>query len=257
MKEKPYLDFYAERGASLVSRDITEIDKFFDSREALYIALGVPPGLLKGRSVIEFGPGTGHNSLYTDRLMPRKYTLVDGGKKILEAAEQRLEHSGTKTVERKYVHSLFEELYLDETFDLVIAEACIPNQKDPISLLKHISRFVAPGGVLIVTTVSPVSWLSEIIRRLVRSRVVSVDESPETQVNILRPLLAQHIARLKHVSRSVDDWLLDNVVQPLNVGNMFTIPEAIQAFSSDWRVLGASPRFFNDWTWYSYEYKNL
>mgnify|MGYP006176012067 CR=1 FL=1 len=49
-------------------------------RDSLYRVLGLPPSFVRGRSVIEFGPGSGHNALFTASLAPARYVLVDGAR---------------------------------------------------------------------------------------------------------------------------------------------------------------------------------
>ena len=250
MVEKPYLDFYADQGTNLVSRNVEDRETFFRSRESLYLTLGIPPGLLKGKSVIEFGPGTGHNALYTDSLEPSLYVLVDGGKAILSASKNRLELDGKNSVERRYTCSLFEDYWCEDKFDLVIAEGCIPNQINPINLFAKILTFVRPQGVMMFTTVSAASWLSEITRRLVKNRLVLVDTPFNEQVEYLLPIFNEHFVSLSGMGRTPENWILDNLVQPLSLGKLFTIPDVVDNLPSPFEIIATAPRFNLDWTWY-------
>ena len=250
MTEKPYLDFYAKQGARLVSRDIDDKGKFFRARESLYIALGISPGFLRGKTVIEFGPGTGHNALYTDWLGPSRFVLVDGGPDILAASKERLVTNGSDLVEREFICSLFDDYNSMELFDFVIAEGCIPNQTNPDDLFKKIQRFVKPGGLMLFTTVSPVSWLSEIFRRLAKNRIVSLEMSEEEQVNLMVSKLEGHFDTLNNMARTPEEWILDNLFQPHGEGKLFTIPDSLNNLSSEFIVSGTSPTYYQDWTWY-------
>ena len=248
--EKPYLDFYADQGADLVSRNVEDKETFFRSRESLYLTLGIPPGLLKGKSVIEFGPGTGHNALYTDWLEPSLYVLVDGGEAILSASKNRLEVDGRNSVERHYICSLFEDYSCEDEYDLVIAEGCIPNQINPIALFQKLLEFVRPQGIMMFTTVSAASWLSEIIRRLVKTRLVPIDTPFNEQVEYLLPIFNEHFAALSSMGRTGESWILDNLVQPLSLGKLFTIPDAVDNLPDPFEIVATAPRFSLDWTWY-------
>lgn len=250
MTERPYLDFYAKQGVQLVSRNIEDSDRFFKARESLYVSLGLSPGLLKQKTVIEFGPGTGHNALYTDCLRPSRFVLVDGSSDILAASKEGLMERGNHSVEREYICSLFDDYQSDEVFDLVIAEGCIPNQRNPIHLFKKMQRFVKPGGSMLFTTVSAASWLSEIIRRLAKNKAVPVSMPVSEQVEILVPLFAKHFDILRNMARTPQDWILDNLVQPLGGGKLFTIPDAIGGLSNEFIVSGTAPAFTLDWSWY-------
>lgn len=249
MTNRPYIDFYSEHGSKLVSREIVDVNRFFGQREGLFLTLGLPPGFVRGKTVLEFGPGTGHNSIHTDSLLPARYVLVDGGDEILEAAEKRLVATGNKTVEREFVLSLFDEFQTEEQFDLVIAEACIPNQIDPIATFQKIRQFVKPGGLMIFTTVSAASWLSEIVRRLVKIEgLAQVAEIPD-KLEFLETKLSNHFAAVDGMSRSPREWILDNLIQPLH-GRLFTIPDAVSDLPLEFVVSGTSPQFFQDWRWY-------
>jgi len=77
-EERPFIDFYRRHGISPVSQNISNLKKHLERRKALYRHLGIPPTLVKDRTVIEFGPGNGHNAIYTTSLNPSRYVLVDG-----------------------------------------------------------------------------------------------------------------------------------------------------------------------------------
>lgn len=250
MTERKYIDFYTKAGAHLVSREIRDQQKYFLSRQALYLSLGIIPSLIRNKSVIEFGPGAGHNTLYTDSLMPKKLVLVDGVEDVLVVARERLEKYGTKFTQREYELAYFEEYRSNNKFDFVIAEACVPTQRDPDSLIRYLGDFTKVGGVLLTTTVSGVSALSEILRQLVKEIVITDNLSVNEELAILRPLFTSHLECLTNMARSYDDWLVDNIVQTHSSGLLFSIPESIQAMSDKFVIVGSSPKFLSDWRWY-------
>jgi 2-polyprenyl-3-methyl-5-hydroxy-6-metoxy-1,4-benzoquinol methylase len=55
--------------------------------------------------------------------------------------------------------SLSLEFTSDVKYDVVITEACIPGQDEPLRVLEKISEFVAPDGFLIITNTSKSSLL--------------------------------------------------------------------------------------------------
>ena len=250
VEKRPYLDFYANQGAHLVSRDISNKQNFFEIRESLLCSLGITPGLLKGKAILEFGPGTGHNSLYIDTLSPEKYVLVEGDQKILDACKKRLIDNGSVQVNHRFVLELFEDFSTEERFDLVIAESCLPNQVDPERLFRRMLQFVKPGGLMMFTTVSPLSWLSEVVRRLVGLRSVNRGDPVSVKVEVLNNKLQEHFAYLPGMARSRSDWILDNLIQPYDGGKLFPVPAALDALSGEFRVSGVLPDFIQDWRWY-------
>ena len=236
MTKKTYIDFYEQTETQIVSREIRSTKEFFQSRQALYLALGIVPSFISGRDVIEFGPGAGHNTLYTDSLRPRKLVLVDGVKKVLDVARKRLEGEGSSQTQREYKLAYFEDYVSGDKYDLVIAEACVPTQKNPAALLKRLGTFVNAGGVLLTTTVSGVSYLSEILRQLVKEIRFSSFPTHKEQLEVLRPLLGPHLLTLENMARSHDDWLIDNIVQTHTDGLLFSIPDSIEALKQNYHL---------------------
>jgi SAM-dependent methyltransferase len=245
---RAFVDFYAGHGISPVAQDISDLGRHFRRRDSLYRFLGLPPSFVRGRSVIEFGPGSGHNALFTASLAPARYVLVDANPKGLADTRLLLHHRGLDGP-CEIIESLFENFATDERFDLVLAEGLLSFQRAPEKLLCALARFVRPGGLLFITTMSPLSYLAEIARRLMRDVLVAADAPPGEQLAVLRPLLAPHLERLPGRSRPVDDWLLDNVVQPI-YGELLSAPRAIAALAAEFDLHGGSPRYFTDLRWY-------
>src|SRR5687768_7560883 len=73
-----HLAFYTAHGISPVRQDISDWERHRQRRSALYRQLGILPAYLKVRSVLEVGPGSGHNALYTASLGPSRFVLVEG-----------------------------------------------------------------------------------------------------------------------------------------------------------------------------------
>ena len=220
------------------------------AREGLFLSIGLAPSSLNGRKIIEFGPGSGHYSRFNAAQGPACYTLVDGAEEILLLAEKELKVFNDRVDQFEFVHSLFQEYSSDCKYDVVFAESCIPHQREPGAIFEHIASFTKIGGIVVITTTSGVSYLSETIRRLARDARMASNEDPAFQVASMLPTITDHLSTLKGVSRSATDWILDNIVQPLNEVKLFGIPEAIGLAQNKFAFLGSSPRFLQDWSWY-------
>ena len=206
--------------------------------------------MLNGKSILEFGPGSGHNALYTASLNPETYILVDGNKRGILECKSNLQAACVEVQRLIFLQSLIQDFHIKETFDIVIAEGCIPYQIDPVSILSHVSSFVEDGGALLITSVSAVGFLSEIIRRLARDVFMKPNEDINIQLDVLKPLFEPHLKTLKSMSRPIDDWILDNIVQPYHKVKLLSIPDTISALNTKFDVLGTSPKFITDWRWY-------
>jgi SAM-dependent methyltransferase len=249
MKNSPaFVAFYEANNISPVSQDITDLSKHFQRRESLFRSLGILPALVKGASVLEFGPGSGHNALYTASLLPHRYDLVEGNLKGVVETRARLASLTNSQV--LVHHMLFENFRSDSKFDLVWAEGCLPHQTHPLPLLEHVASFLLSGGVLCVSLNNGVSYLSEIMRRLLRDRFFDINQDVHKQLHELIPYLQPHLKHLSSMSRPVEDWIMDSVVQPMRDRRLMSIPDAINCLDNRFDVYGTSPRFLVDWRWY-------
>jgi len=59
-----FVDFYTEHNVSPVSQDISDLRKHFQRRNVLLRSLGIPSALVRDTTILEFGPGSGHNATY-------------------------------------------------------------------------------------------------------------------------------------------------------------------------------------------------
>jgi SAM-dependent methyltransferase len=243
-----FVDFYNKHDISPVSQDISDLEKHFQRRDSLLLSLGIPALLIKGSSVIEFGAGSGHNSTYIASLSPNCYHLVDGSNIGIKEIKKQL--SGYKIHDFKVIHSLFLEYKSDFLFDIVWAEGCIPHQASPIDILKHLSSFTKKDGIFVVSMNNGISYLSETIRRIASFMHLDDVNSIKEGVDKILPLLECHLSHLKGMSRPVDDWIIDSILQPLHERKLFSIPDAIEALQDNYNVYGASPKFITDWRWY-------
>lgn len=62
--KRPFIDFYSSIGLTPTRQDVSDMKKHFQRREALHRQLGIPPRLIKNASLVEFGPGSGHNAIF-------------------------------------------------------------------------------------------------------------------------------------------------------------------------------------------------
>lgn len=243
------LTFYRTNGISPVAQSIADLPAHFRRRQSLYQLLGIAPSAVRGRRVIEFGPGSGHNPLHTASLRPARYVLVDGNETGIAETRALLASHGLYDDAIRQVNSLFLDVPPSPDFDLVLCEGVTNIQNDPAALVRHIAGFVACGGVLMVTCVDPVSFLSEICRRLLARLIAPTNLPLDQRLDRVRPYMAGHAGALPGMSRLSDHWIIDVLLVP-RLGRFWAVDETIALLDQDFDVFGASPRFSADWRWY-------
>ena len=252
--KRAFVDYYRERGISPVKQDISNIDRHFGRRAALYRFLGIPPLYVERARVLEFGPGSGDNALHTASLAPARYVLVDGNPRAVEETTAQLEATGLPSTAFEVVERYVEDFACAEHFDLVLAEGMIPFQDDPARIAGHVASFVRPGGILVITTADSASAIGEIGRRILANRLIPPSLPYDERRRRLAPVFAPHLATLGGMSRSVDDWIDDNIAHPLT-GRLFSIGDAIRLLAPHgFTIYGSSPQFLTDWRWYKQLY---
>lgn len=247
---KAFLDYYQKHDISPVAQDVSDLQKHFSRRQALYQYCGIPLSFIQDKTVLEIGPGTGHNAIVTNAMSPKQYTLLDGNPKSCQETENTLKKYFSTIDNCEIVYCDFNDYAQTKKYDLVLCEGTIPWQKSPVKFLKKVASHVKPGGVLLITCSDPVSYLSEVLRRLAARLILNGDiANTETALKKLNPFFSDQLSHLQGMSRSVDDWVHDNILQPL-IGEPLSLEDATCALADHFAVYGSSPKFLTDWRWY-------
>jgi SAM-dependent methyltransferase len=246
------LEFYQRHRISPVRQDIRDLQAHFARRAGLYRQLGILPGFLRGRTVLEIGPGSGFNSLYTASLEPSRYVMVEANPSGVDDI-RRLFSSYPALAERiEVVSGRADDYESPMPFDFVFCEGmlALAGVPDPAQLLKAVARHTAPGGLLVITCIDALSDLSETLRRFVAQLLIDPDADLADQASHLLPVFSPHLSTLTGMSRRHDDWIIDNLLNPASIGPLLTLPGAVSALESGFDTFGTSPMFVTDWRWY-------
>ena len=246
----PYLDYYKKHNISPV---INEVDwnVYFSQRRALYDRLGIIPGCVRGRKVLEFGPGNGANALYTMSMSPDHYVLVDANPTGIENCKRNLDKFYPNN-NWEVIDSLIEEYQADQEFDIVICECLLPQQIYPSEMARHCASFVVSGGMFVATCHDMVSTVSETLRSLPGWLLAKKSPKFSESVKMLTIFYKAHLLHLKGMTRTYEDWVIDNILHKeyWQDSPLFSIAEAVEALEEDFIVHATSPGFLQDWSWY-------
>ncbi|MCH9632031.1 MAG: hypothetical protein S4CHLAM6_03540 [Chlamydiae bacterium] len=250
MNSTSYVDFYKKHNICPVLNNIDPL--FLKKRAALYFQLGIFPSFLKDKTVLEFGPGNGINSLYTNSLGPKEYVLVDANPTSLENCKKNFQDSFDEHDNYSFVNSLVDDFQTNKKFDLVICEGLIPHQHDPKSCAKHAASFTKTGGLFVLTCHDFLSFLSEKLRCFISYISVDKDWNFDQKVDQITAQLSSHFKILKSMNRKQRDWVIDNTMQVEHWTEtpLFSVHDAIEALDESFIPVGSSPKFINDLRWY-------
>lgn len=246
----PYIDFYESNKIIPVHQDTKDLQTHFQRRNALYYQMGLIPGWMAGKSVIEFGPGTGDNAMHTSSLSLSRYVLVDGNSESIKEINNRIDKKMIYADSVAVSHCLANEFDTNEKFDLVICEGLVPGQLDSSGFLRKLSKFCKVGGIIVTTTVGATSCLGDTCRHALKPFFALQTKDFWKQVDLLVQFFKEDIKMLHGMSRFPKDWVLDTVMHDWGERPWFSIEDAITALKDNFIFHGSSPCFFQDFRWY-------
>lgn len=215
--------------------------------------LGVLPGMVGGKEVLEVGPGCGYNSLYTASLRPNVYDMVEGNPTGVEQISETFS-AFPELGKNLRIYSATLDKFTSSTkkqYDVVLCEGVLGGFAKPKRALKQLFPFTAPSGLLVVTTIDSVSTLAENVRRLCSYMCLDMGADKQTQVKTLLPLLSPHLLSLQGMSRRHDDWIIDNILLPTTAGySLLPISDVIEILPKHFEFFSSSPRFSQEFRWY-------
>lgn len=241
------IDYYLQ--VQPFQRDMSDLEIFLNRRNALYRHLGIIPRFIAQQSVLEFGPGFGENAIFPLLQKPSRYLLVDSNQNCLDKTRTELTPYCPPETRLEYRLSSIEGFDSKECFDLVICESVIPREPQPEKMLAKVAAHVSVGGMLVITCQDSVSTFAELLRRLIALLVVRPEATLEQKVQQLLPLFESHLKTINGMTRSCEDWLLDNLLRPWEEVS-FSIPDAIDTLKDQFDFHGSSPQFICDSRWY-------
>ena len=252
MTEASLVDFYRRHSISPVRQRIPNLEEHFARRAGLYHHLGLLPAFLRGRSVVEIGPGSGFNSLYTAALEPSRYVLLEGNPTGVADIEALFADFPELRQRIEIVCALVEDYPSNERFDFVFCEGmlALAGMPDPTALLRCVARLTAAGGVLVITCIDAISYFAETLRRLFGQLLIDPAEPLDVKAERLTRVFGPHLSTIVGMNRRHDDWVIDNLLNWASIGPYLPIPHAIAAIHGEFEFFAASPHYTTDWRWY-------
>jgi ubiquinone/menaquinone biosynthesis C-methylase UbiE len=110
--------------------------------EVLLHAAGIAPGM----AVLDLGTGLGHVASAVAALVGRDGEVlgIDQQPRMIEAAEQRRSAAGIDNL--RFLHADVRTFVPEQRFDAVVARLVLFHLPDPVEVVRHYARALAPGG---------------------------------------------------------------------------------------------------------------
>ena len=134
-------------------------------------------------------------------------------------------------------------------FDFVIAEGIINGQSSPPEFLRHVSTFVKPGGVLVITTVNSFGVLDQALRRTYLPAIKAQTSNFTELVQKCSEVFSSHLSFLP-TTKTIEDWVQDAIIHPLPSNYIYSSDEAVKLLDEHFIFLGSSPKWYYDFRWH-------
>jgi 2-polyprenyl-3-methyl-5-hydroxy-6-metoxy-1,4-benzoquinol methylase len=251
MASNSFTSFYDQQGEVPVHQIDSGSISHIRRRTRLYQGLGLPKIAFRGKKVLEIGPGNGENAEVLLEFQPEKLTLIDGSESAIDILSKKFRSVESKAKVEIIFHDINAEP-IKKLFDIVVCEAMLPGQIDPSRALFEVKSLVANDGILVITTQSAISALSELLRRIIGKAIIdNCHGDTESAITQCTEFFIPSFASLSGKTRANRDWVIDVLIHPWENGmHIFELDTAFEVLSKEFNILGSSPEFCRDMGWY-------
>ena len=168
-KVQDHLAFYSENKISPVNQNILNLKKHFMRRSYLYNKLGLSKNLISKSRVLEIGPGSGHNSLYTASCKPIFYDIVEPNKQAIIELKKLLKNK----ISIPNINNVTLEKFKNQIkYDIVICEGWIGSLKNEVELIKKIFSLLKPNGFMLLTYQPATGMYANVLRKIISFKLL-------------------------------------------------------------------------------------
>lgn len=246
-----FLTYYGEKNISPVRQDISDFRLHCRRREKLYRQLGLPFCLFKDKCILEVGPGSGYNTLALLHGGVKRIDLVEPNQKGISDMQSLFDQYKINGNMYKIFPIQIEGFQSESQYEIILAEGFLHSIDNAQEIIGQLLHMLSDGGVLVITCMDELSVFVEQIKRLVAHIYIEDVQSYEEQVDKLTLFFTAQMSSLKGMSRSVEDWVRDDILNPaFQNSNLLSIGKVIELLPNNIDVLGTSQNMFTDYSWY-------
>lgn len=202
-------EVYNKHNPSLYLNNLSQVDKFIKNRINLLMALKLPERIFQNSTCIDYGSGTGLNTLVYDYL-GAKCTLVEYDKKSYQYSKD-LFKKYSKNKYQIYNEDIFS-FRTDKKYDFVISNGVAHHTKNPILNLKICLKSLKKNGFFILGIGETNGFF---MRNLQRFILYSLCNSQEEIIKFAKILFKNHLQRSQKFSgRTINQIIADTYLNP-------------------------------------------
>lgn len=171
-----------------------------------------PPEMFKDKNLIDFGAGTGENTVYLAN-WGAKCTLVEMNEDAQSISKEVFKKYTANFENHKFIHSSifdfdFPELY--QTFDIVHCRGVLSHTADKERAFDTIAKYLKPGGYLIFGDPNKAGGFQNMLQRLL---VYNYAKDWTSMIRVCEELFSEDINRSqKYINRTRNTIIFDRWV---------------------------------------------
>jgi 2-polyprenyl-3-methyl-5-hydroxy-6-metoxy-1,4-benzoquinol methylase len=214
-----FLNFYLEHKLHPVNQDISDLKLHFKRRIDLYREIGLPQIVFNFKDVLEVAPGSGYNSIVTSTLGLKSFDLIEPNLTGYNEMLTLFEKMSISDNSIKFYNLTLEEFNESKLYEIVLCEGLLPGLNNNLLFLNNLKSKVKQNGILVVTTIDSVSIFFETLRRYLAVLLIKYNnlEKFDQKVDTLTKAFSSHLSTLIGMSRSINDWVIDNLINPASI----------------------------------------
>ena len=200
---------YEKQNPSTYLTDYKKFDKFIKNREDVLLKLKLPKNIFLKKNLIDFGSGSGLNTIVYS-ILGANCTLIENDKKsILNSQKLFKKFSKNKY---KIINQDIFKTKISKKYDFVISNGVAHHTKDPFLNLKICIKSLKKGGFFILGIGETNGFFQRNLQRYILYKLAKNNN----EITIFaKKLFKEHLKRAKKYSgRTIDEIIHDTYINP-------------------------------------------
>ena len=249
---KDHLSYY-QKINQVPTIDISDNNKklLLNQRFAFYFTLKISKNDFINKTVLELCPGSGYNSYYLlKKCKIKSIELVDYSEDSIQKLNKNLSKFKNVIIKKEKIQSYNTK----KVFDFVIMENALDGFDGDELIFKKLCKFTKKGGSIIFNFGDIFGIFSTKIRFLYSKLILDQKNITDfdEKLKCLSSLFLNHRSYISQNSRSVEKWVLDNILNEewIKRENYFDYYKLNKLIKSNFLIRSNSPTFEKKFSWY-------
>jgi hypothetical protein len=223
----------------------------FRQRFAFYFSLKISENDFDNKTVLEMCPGSGYNAYYLlKKCKIKNIELIDYSDDSIKKLNKNLSNFKNVIIKKKNIRSYNTK----KKYDFVIMENALDGFDNDQIIFKKLCKFTKRGGNIIFNFGDLFGIFSTKIKFLHSKLILDQRNISnfDKKLIFLSNFFANHLLYLSKNTRSVEKWVLDNILNEewIKKENYFDYDKLLKLINSNYLIKSNSPIFQKKFTWY-------